>query len=136
MDTKKYGNLLGIIGDRHTETGKYIAAGDELNELEEAKNTNLELLELANYAHVIKAARQTGLIVGSMIRAASRKNNGKQKWSGPSRHGLSISSLAALVTPKIDKKQYTIGHRKDDRYVWLSETVFAGLDCEVAVSND
>lgn len=42
----------------------------------------------------------------------------------------------SLVTLKIDKKQYTVGRRKDDRYVWLSDQVFAGLDCEVAVSND
>lgn len=42
----------------------------------------------------------------------------------------------SVVTLKIDKKQYTIGQRKDDRYVWLSDTSFAGLDCEVAVSND
>ncbi|MGD9662298.1 MAG: hypothetical protein AB7U63_13590 [Porticoccaceae bacterium] len=80
---QKYGNLLGIIGDRHTETGKYIAAGDELNALEEAKNTNLELLELANYAHVIKAARQTGLIVGSMLRTASRKQYAARKNGAP-----------------------------------------------------
>lgn len=42
----------------------------------------------------------------------------------------------SLVTLKMDKKQYTIGQRKDDRYVWLSDSVFAGLDCEVAVSDD
>lgn len=42
----------------------------------------------------------------------------------------------SLVTLKIDGRQYTVGQRKDDRYVWLSETVFAGLDCEVALSND
>ena len=42
----------------------------------------------------------------------------------------------SLVTLKIDGRQYTVGQRKDNRYVWLSETSFAGLDCEVAVSND
>lgn len=42
----------------------------------------------------------------------------------------------SLVTLKVDGRQYTIGQRKDDRYVWLSDAVFAGLDCEVAVSND
>lgn len=41
----------------------------------------------------------------------------------------------SLVTLKIDKNQYTIGQRKDDRYVWLSETSFAGLDCEVVLDN-
>lgn len=82
---QKYGQALATIGDRYTETGKFIATGDELSTLEEAKNTNLELLELSNYAHAIKAARQTGLIVGSMIRAASRKNNGKQK-NGTAHH--------------------------------------------------
>lgn len=45
-------------------------------------------------------------------------------------------SPGSLVTLKIDKKQYTVGQRKDDRYVWLSDTAFAGLDCEVALSND
>lgn len=82
---QKYGHILGIIGDRHTETGKYIATCDELSALEDAKNTNLELLELSNYAHVVRSARQTGLIVGSMIRAVSRKNNGKQK-NGAAHH--------------------------------------------------
>lgn len=82
---QKYGRVLSVIGERYTETSKFIATGDELSALEEAKNTNLELLELSNYAHVIKAARQTGLIVGSMIRAASRKNNGKQK-NGAAHH--------------------------------------------------
>ena len=86
-----YGQTLGIIGDRHTETGKYIATGDELRTLEEAKNTNLELLELANYAHVIRAARQTGLIVGNMIRAASRKKNGARKMDD---HATAMASQA------------------------------------------
>lgn len=82
---QKYGHALASVGDRYTETGKFISTGDELSALEEAKNTNLELLELSNYAHAIKAARQTGLIVGSMIRAASRKNNGTQK-NGAAHH--------------------------------------------------
>lgn len=30
----------------------------------------------------------------------------------------------------------TIGQRKDDRYVWISETAFAGLDCEVVVKDN
>ena len=42
----------------------------------------------------------------------------------------------SMVTLKMDKKQYTVGQLKDDRYVWLSEAVFAGLDCEVVVPND
>lgn len=42
----------------------------------------------------------------------------------------------SLVTLKIDGRQYTVGQRKDGRYVWLSETSFAGLDCEVVVPND
>lgn len=41
----------------------------------------------------------------------------------------------SLVTLKIDKKQYTVGQRKDDRYVWLSETSFAGLDCVVILRD-
>lgn len=44
-------------------------------------------------------------------------------------------SPGSLVTLKIDKKQYTVGQRKDDRYVWLSEAVFAGLDCVVSVED-
>lgn len=42
----------------------------------------------------------------------------------------------SLVTLKMDGRQYTIGQRKDDRYVWISETAFAGLDCVVSVEDN
>lgn len=60
----------------------------------------------------------------------------QEKMERPITPRLKHFPPGSLVTLKIDKKQYTVGQRKCDRYVWLSETSFAGLDCEVAVSDD
>lgn len=63
-----YGKALFDIGERFEKANKYVATGDELALLTEAKNTNMELLMLANQSHILKAAQNTGRIYADMIR--------------------------------------------------------------------
>lgn len=63
-----YGKALFDIGERFEKTNKYVATGGELAMLTEAKNTNMELLMLANQSHILKASQKTGQIYASMMR--------------------------------------------------------------------
>lgn len=74
---REYGKALYKIGVRHNNTGRYVATGDELYLLAEAKNINLQLLSLSNQSHVLKAAQQTGHRQKEMIQKLLKERNGK-----------------------------------------------------------
>ena len=64
---QKYDEALFEIAKRNDEIGKYIATAHELDLLTEAKNTNMELLALANQSHILKAAQITGQKCAAMM---------------------------------------------------------------------